>query len=744
MKKIVIAAALLMMTAALAHGQSKKFNTSVDYGWIYQRLAPKYRLQIPTACGAPAGLFSTDFKQSAIYFDSCAKKIYTYSPTDSAWSIVALLSDVSDSITSAIKSNNDSINAADALSGSVYNKLTFASLSEFTNNGVVAYTSAGKISLSPVVTGTSTASLALSAPITSNEYFRFRTVYKVNTTQSGSSYGLAFGVKSTNSFYPADMYAWLDLSSGSGYLRITIQRPSAVYVATSTTQLTYSLNDEIETTVERTGFTITATARNITTNSARVTTTYAFTGDAAVSANAIGNTGQYALFAIGGNYLIESINISSKELAHPKVLLIGDSRTVGYGDGYSYRWADILRKSYNSVTVSAGGGDRTTEIIAKMSELLACKPQIALIEIGTNETFDAGFQTRYQSIVTQLTAAGVKVYHLAFGDAFSASKFAWLKSVYGSDVIDNSYYYTQAAGSFISDGVHLSVFGNQQVANAVLETGYLKGATMYTEGASASAVPGANKQVIFNDGGVLAGGSSLEYNKTGGALAAGLFRANNYIPFTYGAGTEVLYYPPFQLGQIYAYDRDNSVFKDLQLGTGGNQLYLKADGNTGIKDASPLYPLSVQGNTDASAVGPMVVHSTGGSNIGTALTLDATDNTGGHKFSFLSTGSGAGYGAGSFAIFDGTAIAYRMLLDPTGKLKIGNGLPAEMLDVTGNVKASGTMKTGGYTVATLPAPVLGTFTFVTDALAPTYMAPVVGGGGVIQPVFGNGTAWVAH
>lgn len=49
----------------------------------------------------------------------------------------------------------------------------------------------------------------------------------------------------------------------------------------------------------------------------------------------------------------------------------------------------------------------------------------------------------------------------------------------------------------------------------------------------------------------------------------------------------------------------------------------------------------------------------------------------------------------------------------------------------------------GYTVATLPAGVQGAVVFVTDALAPTFLATVVGGGAVVTPVFYNGTNWVS-
>jgi hypothetical protein len=49
----------------------------------------------------------------------------------------------------------------------------------------------------------------------------------------------------------------------------------------------------------------------------------------------------------------------------------------------------------------------------------------------------------------------------------------------------------------------------------------------------------------------------------------------------------------------------------------------------------------------------------------------------------------------------------------------------------------------GYTVATLPtAGTQGRRAWVTNALAPTFLAAPVGGGTVVCPVFDNGTSWV--
>jgi len=50
----------------------------------------------------------------------------------------------------------------------------------------------------------------------------------------------------------------------------------------------------------------------------------------------------------------------------------------------------------------------------------------------------------------------------------------------------------------------------------------------------------------------------------------------------------------------------------------------------------------------------------------------------------------------------------------------------------------------GYTVATLPAAgTVGRRTYVTDAVSPTFLGTLTGGGSVVTPVFDNGTKWVS-
>jgi hypothetical protein len=81
----------------------------------------------------------------------------------------------------------------------------------------------------------------------------------------------------------------------------------------------------------------------------------------------------------------------------------------------------------------------------------------------------------------------------------------------------------------------------------------------------------------------------------------------------------------------------------------------------------------------------------------------------------------------------------------------GTGIVSRLADdsadapiTASNVISTATVRLKGYTVATLPAGTQGDTAFVTDALAPTYLGTIVGGGAIVTPVFFNGTNWVAH
>lgn len=72
------------------------------------------------------------------------------------------------------------------------------------------------------------------------------------------------------------------------------------------------------------------------------------------------------------------------------------------------------------------------------------------------------------------------------------------------------------------------------------------------------------------------------------------------------------------------------------------------------------------------------------------------------------------------------------------------GLTASQVLSNKTIHADGVIRLMGYTVATLPAGTQGDTAFVTDALAPTFLTAVVGGGAVVTTVFYDGTNWIVQ
>lgn len=283
-------------------------------------------------------------------------------------------------------------------------------------------------------------------------------------------------------------------------------------------------------------------------------------------------------------------------------------------------------------------------------------------------------------------------------------------------------------------------------------------------------------------GGALSGVTTLSMSGLatigGGASIAGSVRVTNSTGLSGPAGVELYYDTSNDYGVITAYNRTAGIYKTLKIQDNlniTNTAFSFATGGTfgGAISASNLSGTNTGDQTTSSANSDISV-ATGSANpvltfnraanfafsgnntfAGTSGFNQRTDFNFGSYFNsspdFVSGAISIRDGAGSINLYNvgntfATTFTY---VRPTANR--GITLP----DATGTVslltstetltnKTLTTPKLTGYTVATLPAGTVGMLAYVTDALAPSFLVTVVGGGAVTTPVFYNGTNWVAQ
>jgi hypothetical protein len=135
--------------------------------------------------------------------------------------------------------------------------------------------------------------------------------------------------------------------------------------------------------------------------------------------------------------------------------------------------------------------------------------------------------------------------------------------------------------------------------------------------------------------------------------------------------------------------------------------------------------------------------------VGTATSIQIVTGTGGAGPDGFAIGPTGGAGNSFFEIDGSTGKGFFRngfaFLD-----EITIGTPTAGPRGTGTINAQGlfvdgaSLNAGSFTVATLPVgPPQFTRAFVTDATAPVFAATLTGGGGVICPVYYDGTQWLA-
>lgn len=305
--------------------------------------------------------------------------------------------------------------------GEIYNQSSWANLNDFTVNGGTFAVNGSFIRMSGG-SGTFTQSLGLSTGShaqTCLERWKITANIRIISTPTTTTFGFGLGVRSSNTGSAINAVArFVSTSSGTNTKKALIHAgPSNTLAATSAgTMASVAAGDLIELIVELSVGQITISARNITQAESAITASYTYITDG--SGLAMGNTGRFSIFSFGGTNDVESLLIESTDLKNARYCFVGDSKTRAYRTSNILNsFSHLFRTNQNQyTTINAGGADRITEALLRINEIILLNPQVCFLAIGSNDTREgdsnATVTAAYDSLVSQIVAAGIRVIHL--------------------------------------------------------------------------------------------------------------------------------------------------------------------------------------------------------------------------------------------------------------------------------------------------------------------------------------------
>jgi lysophospholipase L1-like esterase len=463
--------------------------------------------------------------------------------------------------------------------GQIYNQASFSNTTNLLDSGSVSPTFSGGEMI--LTNGSSTYSKTISMNTGNYAYTalpQWKIALKIKPT--GTSTGAFVGIRSINTWstFNIDCYGKiiLDGTASNGTL-IIVSGSSHLTAATSASKLTFSTNDLIVLTLERDWNNIVFTARNATTNSAIVSVSYAF--DMSTAAGLImPNTGRFSFGSLSASPAlnIDSFAINSYAQKNAQMMVVGDSKSSGYcASSFATSWDYQLAQYFRSFVYEAQDADKTSEVLARINEIVDMKPQNILLNIGRNDIqtltgLDSNAtKTNYAAIVSAFQAAGITVWHLLpFYETVSDQTWLvnYINRTFPADHIIDTWTATRFAGLINSDNVHPNDLGHSVVYKTVLNSFNYKTVIPY--------------QHYSSGGNILASANyTPQYTPSGGFTYTPL--VSPYVTGTnVGFGTTT----PHNFGpSLNSVEIDGSSFGVLTLGRQGQTKwrYMSSDG-TGL------------------------------------------------------------------------------------------------------------------------------------------------------------------
>jgi lysophospholipase L1-like esterase len=362
--------------------------------------------------------------------------------------------------------------------GSLYSKTSWTDLSDFNIFGTAPTVVGGVIRLGNDSSQPLNTCIELKAPVTCDENVDFVATFKCVSLGS-SSFGPLLGRKSQNTFFDPSISAQLRTDLTPNQIVFYPQASGTVTGAIATQNVAVAnvvANDTLTLTYSQRANVCTLMANNITQGTQ---SSFSVTGTLTATPNfSVPDVSTFRIFSgcLNGEFDLLALSLTSNQYYRPRVMCIGDSKTAGY-DAITIpaRWTNLLIPTFGTVDNFGGTGDPTALVLAEMSYLLAAAPTNVILNIGRNDLANGvatgTWQANYQSIVSQLQAAGINVVHLmpipeTVQDQTALTSF--INSTYPSaHKIDVTSAWVNGT-DLATDGIHPNPAGHTLIANTIL------------------------------------------------------------------------------------------------------------------------------------------------------------------------------------------------------------------------------------------------------------------------------------
>jgi acyl-CoA thioesterase-1 len=174
----------------------------------------------------------------------------------------------------------------------------------------------------------------------------------------------------------------------------------------------------------------------------------------------------------------------------PVIVAFGDSLTAGFGVDPGRSYADFLQKEldsrgYRYRVVNAGiSGDTTSDGLARISTVIAEKPEIVILELGANDGLRGvpvkSTRANLERIITELKQSGARVVLAGmtlppnYGPEYIRSFENVFKHLAREHQLALIPFFLEGVGGVAEmmqrDGLHPTVEGNRRVAATVMKT----------------------------------------------------------------------------------------------------------------------------------------------------------------------------------------------------------------------------------------------------------------------------------